>query len=403
MRRRALRSVLFKQQHGLLAAADLGAALPHIVTALDLSSMSAAAGDPADALAVLQLLDSLMHSGQAGKWAERALQCRADQALIRLADAATACTAPASALLGQLLCADGEAGQACAMQTPCIGGQLDHSNDKGASASPAASRPVLQIGTLHAAATPSGLLPPSPPLALWSYPHLAASSALPAMRAEPVDAWAGSSTSSGLGTLPRSAAAEALSEEDQQQLFEVALELGAEPHAATPDEAALLSTLATLRHGVLADMPAAAVAGEPALVASLLRLLDGAGPQPRAAAAALDALQVLAAQLGASRAAAQAAAAALPGYVGLQEGRRDDEGTAALARQVLLRCAKLCSNPSIRHAALPAAAAFAPLLGILDGGPGPARKLLAPLLDALTDTVHLSLVSPRAWGCSALS
>ncbi|KAL4440183.1 hypothetical protein ABPG75_003184 [Micractinium tetrahymenae] len=389
VRRRALRSLLFKQQHGLLAAADVGAALPHVIAGLDLSCAAAAAGDPADALATLQLLHSLIGSGQGGEAAAKAMQCSADQALIRLADTAPACTVPATALLGKLLCACGEAGQDCTA-TPCR--QHRPGSGRAASASPATRHPALQAGRLPAAAALSPSLPPSPPLAPWSSPQCAASEASPPAGAASSNAWVAAPAGScgSLDSLPRSAAAEALSEEDQQQLFEVALELGAEPGAVPADETALLATLATLRHGVLADMPAAAVAGEPALAASLLRLLEGGQARPRVAAAALGALQALAAKLGAAESATRAAS---PGAAGQREEGRDAGSAAALASAALLRCAQLCSDGFLRHAALPAAAAFVPLLAIPAGKLGAASKLMAPLLDALADALHLTLVA----------
>lgn len=402
VRRRALRSLLFKQEHGLLAAPDTDAALPHVVAAMDLSCTAAAAGDPADALAVMQLFGSLMGSERDGNGADHALQCVADQALIRLADAAPTCTAAATALLGKLLCARGEAGYACSALVPCLASRPGPGSDTAASASPAASRPALQGGRLQPAVASTSNLVHSPPVALWSSPQSAAFSASPVARASPADAWTGSGTSGcgGLESMPRSAAAEALSEEDQQQLFEVALELGAGPGSAVADEAALLATLATLRHGVLADMPAAAVAGEPALVTSLLRLLEGGGQRPRVAAAALGTLQALAARLGASQATGHAAAPASPEAGRHPDDSRDANSAAVLAHAALLRCAKLCGNASLRHVALPAAAALVPLLSVLAGGFGAARKLLAPLLDTLADALHLTLVSlPQTTSC----
>lgn len=396
MRRRALRSLLFKQKHGLLAATDVGAALPHVVAALDLSCPAAAAGDSTDALALVQLLDSLAFSSQSGTGAAHALHCGADQALIRLAEAAPACTALASALLGNLLCTRGEAGGADSMLAPRTAGKPSPGSNRAASASPASSRQALQGGSLQTAtALPSSNLPPSPPTALWPSPPSGAFPASPGMRATAPDAWPICASGSCVlpESLPRSAAAEALSEEDQQQLFEVALELGTQRGGAPADEPALLATLATLWHGVLSDMPAAAVAGEPALAASLLRLLEAVDPQPLVAVAALHALQALAAQLGASQLAGHAAASASSEAAGQLEESRDVRCIAALAREGLLRCARLCSDARLQHAALPAAAALVPLLRLPAGRMDVARRLLAPLLDTLADALHLSLVS----------
>lgn len=353
MRYRALRSLQFKLQHGLLDAAALGAAPERL-----LDFLAAEPQPAADALAALELLAAAATDPAT---AARLLRCGADRVLIQLADEAAppVCSA-ATDVLGQLLTA---AAEAPPWQEPAGGGGPESS-----AATPAPLQPASHQLVLWSHASPQHLPPlPSPP------PAATPASPPPRPKAPPPD------LEQVLARCGRRVLAPQLSEEDSQQLFEVALEL-----AEQADEAALLATLATLRHGVLADMPAAAVAAEPSLVQALLRLAarggGGGAGSPAAAGAALQALGQLAAGL-------TAAGEAGEGKAGLS--------LAPLAYQGLLRCGSLLNDCALQHEALHAALALVPLLAPAPGGAAgqPGAAVMAPLLAVLSDAVRLSLVS----------
>lgn len=388
MRQSALHSLQFKLQHGLLDAASLtpsecAAAAERLLCFLLTPPEPAPSGasDPDDdAWIALELLAVMAR--QPGV-AARLLQLGADQALIHVADEMPGCSQPATALLGELLCAaaadpGGHASPAACVDTPvsaCLLGGYTTPGDQLAHLAAARWEPAAPSPLPWAAASPV---------------HCGAATCRP-----PSPQPAGAATALAAGS--RRIKAMQLSEDDSQQLFEVALELQPE-RAEAAGEAALLATLSTLRHGVLADMPAAAVAAEPALLQALLRLVDGAQSRPAAAAAAL-AVQSLAAALAAAEPAAE-------GEAGL--------ALAPLAHDCLLRCAALLRGSSLQPQALAAAQALLPLLELqadagVDGGAsssGAGCLALAPVLAALTEALRMDLVSCYliSWGvCFASS
>ena len=353
MRHRALRSLQFKVQHGLVSAADLAA--PAIVEHLLAFLSGVSSSEPTDALVALELLAVL---AQEPLLAAHLLQLGADQVLIQLADASPACTQPATALLGALLCQRGveHAGGSVA---PSVNSHQHHQQQEMRSPTAQHCQPASWDSPAFS--------PPWQPTAL-------ADAHCPAPGPSPDDLLASTS---------RQVRAIQLSAEDSQQLFELALELQPQPEWA--EEAALLASLATLRHGVLADMPAAALAGEPAVLHSLLAVAGSRGHQ-HAAAAALQVLQATAR--------------------GLLEAGDAAEGEASLAvaplaYQALLRCAPLLSDAALQHEALGAALVLVPLLAPAEGTPDSdnraASRAMAPLLALLTDTLRLGLVSWVGW------
>lgn len=371
VRQRALRSLQFKLQHGLLDAASLAAdALPAAAERLLsflLQPGGAATAD--DAVTALELLAVLARQPGA---AAQLLQLGADHELIRVADELPGCTQLASALLGELLCSAAAEPAASAAAAASAGAAVD--------TWPLDSTPRPQLW--H---PPTAAPQPSP----WaSPPSLPASSSVAAPDAaaasSPSTLWP-AAVASALAAGSRRVKAVQLSEDDSQLLFEVALELQSE-RAEAAGEAALLATLATLLHGVLADMPAAAVAGEPALLHALLRLVDGAQGRPAVAASALSVLQALAEALAAAEPAAE-------GEVGL--------ALAPLAHECLLRCAALLRDGGLQPQALATAQALLPLLELpadtgLGGGTSSSSSSsswLAPLVAALTEALRLNLVS----------
>lgn len=364
VRLRALRSLQFKLQHGLLDAMT-AAATDAPERLLDFLALSSPAAEPSDALAALEVLAVL-----AAQPATAACLLRhgADQVLIRLADEAPPCTRPATALLGALLAAAAEV-------PPC------YDEDEGSRQEKRLTAPVAPLQQhnhqqqLQLWGSPGPLIACSGATQPWPTPPASAAASRPTSPSRrpppPPD------LEDVLAACGRRVAAACLSEEDAQQLFEVALDL-----AEQAEEAALLAALATLRHGVLADMPAAAVAGEPAVAQALLRLVAGSGSRPKAAAAALQVLHTLAASL----AAADEAGEGEPGVP-----------LAPFAYQGLLRCVALCgSDSTLQHEALATALALVPLLapGPDCGTSGqPTAAVMAPLLAALADALRLGLVS----------
>lgn len=297
----------------------------------------------------LELLAALARQPAA---AAHLLHLGADRALIQLADEQPVCAHPATALLGELLCMASEAG----------GGQLW--------AGERTPEPHAQLGSVAASCSSPAPLPWPEGAHLALQPAAATHAA--ALPAPPPTA---DDLLSGYG---RRVHLPALSEDDSQQLFEVALQL--QPEEAG-DEAVLLAALAMLQHGVLADMPAPAVAGEPAILQALLRLLDGSRSHPQAAAAAVEVLQSLAGQLESA-----------------EEAGEDAHGLALapLAYDSLLRCAALLTDPALQHAALAAGHALLPLLSGTDA-PATTRSagcgaVMEPLLAALTESLRLCLV-----------
>ncbi|PRW20587.1 hypothetical protein C2E21_8958 [Chlorella sorokiniana] len=380
VRRRALRSLQFKLQHGLLDAASLTGA--HALDAAErllsfllhpLEPAGGSASGAGDALIALELLAVLARQPGA---AAQLLQLGADQALIRMADDLPGCSQPASALLGELLCSAAADAAACPPPAALAGTAV--STD---AAPLPASTPITQL------AYSAGTQPePSPWASPSSLPWAAMSPVGAAATSRPSTPWP-AAAASALAAGSRHIRAVHLSEDDSQQLFEVALELQPERFEAA-GEASLLATLATLRYGVLADMPAAGVAGEPALLQALLRLVDGAQGHPAAAAAALGVLQALAASLAAAEPAAE-------GEAGLP--------LAPLAHECLLRCAALLCNHSLQPQALAAAQGLLPLLqlpadagtdsGGSGSGSGSGCLALAPVVVALTEALRLELLS----------
>ena len=345
VRHRALRSLQFKVQHGLLNAADPAA--PAIVEHV-LAFLSGAGSDPTDALVALELLSVL---AQEPLLAAHLLQLGADQVLIQLADATPACTQPATALLGALLCLRGA--------QPADGGMAPSSNSHQ-------QHRLCSPTAQHCQVDSWG----SPALSPTWQPTASTAAHSPTPGLSPDDL---------LATTSRRVRAIQLSAEDSQQLFELALELQPQPEWAK--EAALLASLATLRHGVLADMPAAALAGEPAVLPSLLAVAGNREHQ-QAAAAALQVLQAMGHGL-------LEAGDAAEGEPGLP--------VAPLAYQALLCCAPLLSDAALQHEALAIALALAPLLSPAKGTPDSDSRAaccaMAPLLAALTDALRLGLVS----------
>jgi hypothetical protein len=347
VRHRALRSLQFKVQHGLLNAADPAA--PAIVEHL-LAFLSVAGSEPTDALVALELLAVL---AQEPPLAAQLLQLGADQVLIQLADATPACTQPATALLGALLCQRG---------TQRVGGSMAPSGNCQELKQQELCSPTAQQCQVDSWG--SRTLSPH-----WQPTALAAARS-PAPGPSPADLLAATSLQ---------VRAIQLSAEDSQQLFELALELQPQPEWA--EDAALLASLATLRHGVLADMPAAALAGEPALLHGLLAVAGIRG-HPQVAAAALQVLRTM----GQGLVEASDAAEGEPGLP-----------VAPLAFNALLRCAPLLSDTALQHEALATALALVPLLAPVKGTPDSdsraSCRAMAPLLAALTDALRLGLVS----------
>lgn len=371
VRQRALRSLQFKLQHGLLDAASLAAdvlpaAAERLLSFLLQRGGVATADDAAIALELLAVL-----ARQPGA-AAHLLQLGADHVLIRVADELPGCTQLASALLGELLCSAAAEPAASAAAATSAGAAVD--------TWPPDSTPRPQVWY-----PPSAAPQPSPWASPPSLPAASPSLAPPdtAAASSPSTLWPAAATSA-MAAGSRRVKAVQLSEDDSQLLFEVALELQPE-RADAAGEAALLATLATLHHGVLVDMPAAAVAGEPALLHALLRLVDGAQGRPAVAASALSVLQALAEALAAAEPAAE-------GEAGL--------ALASLAHECLLRCAGLLRDGGLQPQALATAQALLPLLelpadpGLDSGTSSSSSSWLAPLVAALTEALRLSLVGP---------
>lgn len=350
VRQRALRSLAFKMQHGLAAgaAATGGAAAQAVLGYLALPAES-----DEELLVALELLAVL---ARAPDVAAHLLRLGADRLLIHLADAVPACTHPATALLGDLLVVGGAAAPAGGLQ-----GIDGSSASTGMQWQPWEPQQLQQWSpAASAAALPS----PWPAAAPPQLQALAAAS-LPAPELSLADALAGCG---------RRVRAVALPEEDAQQLVELALRL----HPDSSEEAAQVAALATLTAGVLSDMPPAAVAGQPSVVDALLRVVDGARGRPRAASAALAALQAVAAGLAAAEEAGEGDAAGLP--------------LAHIAYQGLLRCAASLSHSTLAGEALSAASALVPLLAPSEGSAAPSGAAMAPLMSALADALRLGLV-----------
>ena len=376
MRRRALRSLQFKLQHGLVDAASLSCAdslaaaadrlLFFLLQPAEPVPGGAVDTDADDAVIALELLAVMARQPGA---AAQLLQLGADQVLIHVADQLPGCAQPASAILGELL---------CSVAAGCAGAD--------GSVCPLERTPYTEL--VHAPAPDPQLSPVGATRASLPWPAASPVAALRCAASPRASMPQPSPAPRGLAAGSLRVRAAQLSKDDSQQLFEVALELQLERAAEPAGEAALLATLATLRHGVLADMPAAAIAGQPNLLQGLLRLVAWAQARPAVAAASLAVLQALATSLAAAEPAPE-------GEAGLP--------LAPLALDCLLCCAPLLHNGNLQPQALAACQVLLPLLephvdAGMDGGnsssSGSGCLVLAPLVAALTEALRLDLVRP---------
>lgn len=395
VRTRALHSLRTKLQHGLLTLDDLqqqhGAVLlPGIIACLDQEGLPS----EGDADAALELLAAI---ATRPVLAARLLDLGADALLLRL-QRAPAYARKAQTMLQVLLYAHGQHKQALPLAASPA-----PTSDVGKQS------PRCQLQQLQASSPPLALLAPSVARRLsgeelsracYELPPVAAAAAAATTAASiPASETAVHMISSVSRLVPQNSMqlleqlglrvhCAQLASEDEQQLFDLAMQL--QPGV---EEGVTLLALAQLRHGVLDDMPPEAVAAQPGLVESLVELTAVCSPHlSRQALACLDALL--------------SALAVLPPERHAGPGSLDEHALAVapLAHATLLRCFTLLSDERM----LPHALSLAQrLMGLLTPPSAlleeaeiqhlvlPFFKAYRPLLAAAADAMVNALVSSR--------
>ena len=382
VRCRALHSVKAKLQQGLLHLD--GEADGLLAGLLGYLRLPCSDGEAALALEVLTVLAS--QPAAAAKLLE--VGGGADGLLAALQQV-PACAVNAELLLGEVLCARAQA--------PCSGPPAAERQEErppaGAVGQPPAGTHAFPVRGLHSlASSPQQAAGPACPQPaerspeVWSILAVRGPSCLSAPAIAACHAPAPASSMQLLGQLGPRVHRVRLGEEDEQQLFEIVVQL-----QPTCDEGTALLALAQMRHGVLADMPVEAVAAQPNMVTSLLQLtMAPSAHLRRHALACLD--QIL-----------QSLAALGPGCQA-GPGSMEDSVVAlgTLAHQVMLQCLPLLSDAEVVHLALPLARKLPPLLAPpptlvaeeeFSHLATPFFKSYRPLLGALATALQAALVS----------